>query len=181
MSNGPMSRGAAAAGSRNSAVVTPPERALPGARLAQAEPGAAMRIGEVAERIGLSMRSLRYYDETGLVTPSARTSGGFRLYSEADVQRLLLVMQMKPLDFTLDEMRAVIDDLTTLAAGAPASHDPASGAPPASEVDAARERLEQVRLDVEERYASARQRLEIASMFREHLAAELGEAPTPPS
>ena len=169
-----MSSGKRPTRSRPPSVVTPPERALPGSRLAQASRGAAMRIGEVSERIGLSLRSLRYYDETGLATPSARTSGGFRLYSEADVQRLLLVMQMKPLDFTLDEMREVIDDLSTLAHGAAGSPD---GAPTPS-LDAARTRLEQVRLDVEERYASARQRLQVASMFRDHLASELGE-PTP--
>ena len=167
-----MSQAKRPAASHASSVVTPPERALPGTRLTEADRGAAMRIGEVADRLGLSLRSLRYYDETGLATPSGRTSGGFRLYSEADVQRLLLVMQMKPLDFTLDEMREVIDDLSTLAHGAAGSPD---GAPTPS-LDAARTRLEQVRLDVEERYASARQRLEIASMFREHLARELGEA-----
>lgn len=167
-----MSQAKRPAASHASSVVTPPERALSGTRLTEADRGAAMRIGEVADRLGLSLRSLRYYDETGLATPSGRTSGGFRLYSEADVQRLLLVMQMKPLDFTLDEMREVIDDLSTLAHGAAGSPD---GAPTPS-LDAARTRLEQVRLDVEERYASARQRLEIASMFREHLARELGEA-----
>lgn len=171
-----MSSGKRPTRSRPPSVVTPPERALPGSRLAQASRGAAMRIGEVSERIGLSLRSLRYYDETGLATPSARTSGGFRLYSEADVQRLLLVMQMKPLDFTLEEMREVIDDLTTLAADD--AHDTDDTAPCDEDTAAARERLEQVRLDVEERYASARQRLEIASMFRDHLASELGE-PTP--
>ncbi len=159
-----------------SAVVTPPERALPSARLAQVDQSRTMRIGEVAERLGLSMRTIRYYDETGLVTPTARTSGGFRLYSEADVQQLLLVMQMKPLDYTLEQMREVLHDLRLLAArrteGGQAPRD-AADAHAVDAVDAARERLARVQIDVEERYASARQRLEIASMFREHLQAEL--------
>lgn len=156
-----------------SAVVTPPERALPSARLAQVDQSRTMRIGEVAERLGLSMRTIRYYDETGLVTPTARTSGGFRLYSEADVQQLLLVMQMKPLDYTLEQMREVLHDLRLLAARRTEGGQAPRDAADAHEADAARERLARVQIDVEERYASARQRLEIASMFREHLQAEL--------
>lgn len=74
-----------------------------------------MRIGEVAERTSLSLRTLRHYDEVGLVAPSARTDGGFRLYTEADVARLLIIRRMKPLGYTLEEMRAlleVVNDLT---------------------------------------------------------------------
>lgn len=63
-----------------------------------------LQIGEVAEAVGLSLRTIRYYEETGLVPPSGRSSGGFRLYTERDVKRLLLVKQMKPLDLSLEEM-----------------------------------------------------------------------------
>ncbi|HUY47750.1 MAG TPA: MerR family transcriptional regulator [Streptosporangiaceae bacterium] len=63
-----------------------------------------MQIGEVAERTGLSLRTIRYYGEVGLVTPSGRSRGGFRLYTGADVERLLLVKRMKPLEFSLEEM-----------------------------------------------------------------------------
>lgn len=73
-----------------------------------------MQIGEVADRTGLSLRTIRHYEEVGLVPPSARSKGGFRLYTEADVERLLLVRRMKPLDFTLEEMRdllALLDQL----------------------------------------------------------------------
>lgn len=76
--------------------------------------GLHMQIGEVANRAGLSLRTIRYYEEVGLVTPSARSDGGFRLYTEADVSRLMLVKRMKPLEFSLDEMRdllAVLDSL----------------------------------------------------------------------
>ena len=61
-------------------------------------------IGRVAERVGLSLRTIRYYDEIGLVTPSGRTVGGFRLYSPSDVERLLLIKRMKPLGYSLEEM-----------------------------------------------------------------------------
>jgi hypothetical protein len=49
-----------------------------------------MHIGEVAARTELSLRSLRHWDEVGLLRPSGRTDGGFRLYTEADVEKILL-------------------------------------------------------------------------------------------
>jgi len=67
------------------------------------------KIGEVAEQTGLSIRSLRHWDEVGVVSPSGHTPGGFRLYSDADVERILLVRRMKPLDFTLEEMKEFLD------------------------------------------------------------------------
>ncbi|TDO29851.1 DNA-binding transcriptional MerR regulator [Kribbella sp. VKM Ac-2527] len=78
--------------------------------------GQHMQIGEVAERTKLSLRTIRHYEEVGLVPPSARSKGGFRLYTESDVQRLLLIRRMKPLDFTLDEMADLLDLLDNLAA-----------------------------------------------------------------
>ncbi|WP_341242137.1 MerR family transcriptional regulator [uncultured Nocardioides sp.] len=75
---------------------------------------AHMQIGEVAALTGLSLRTLRYYEEVGLVTPSARSAGGFRLYTAVDVDRFELVKRMKPLDFSLEDMRgllAVVDAL----------------------------------------------------------------------
>ncbi|MFF9978817.1 MerR family transcriptional regulator [Streptomyces erythrochromogenes] len=68
-----------------------------------------MQIGEVAARTELSLRTIRHYEETGLVTPSARSQGGFRLYTETDVARLMVVRRMKPLGFTLDQMRDLLD------------------------------------------------------------------------
>lgn len=59
-----------------------------------------MQIGEVATRTELSLRTIRHYEETGLVTPSARSQGGFRLYTESDVARLMVIRRMKPLGFT---------------------------------------------------------------------------------
>ena len=68
-----------------------------------------MQIGEVAARTELSLRTIRHYEDTGLVIPSARSQGGFRLYTESDVARLMVIRRMKPLGFTLDEMRALLD------------------------------------------------------------------------
>lgn len=73
-----------------------------------------MRIGEVADQTSLSFRTLRHYDDIGLVSPSARTEGGFRLYTANDVTRLMVIRRMKPLGYTLEEMSdllAVVDAL----------------------------------------------------------------------
>ncbi|MFC8404702.1 MerR family transcriptional regulator [Streptomyces griseoincarnatus] len=71
--------------------------------------GKHMQIGEVAARTELSLRTIRHYEETGLVVPSARSQGGFRLYTETDVARLMVIRRMKPLGFTLDQMRDLLD------------------------------------------------------------------------
>jgi MerR family copper efflux transcriptional regulator len=68
-----------------------------------------LQIGEVADAVGLSLRTIRHYEEVGLVPPSGRTNGGFRLYSNDDVARLRLVKHMKPLEFTLEELRDLLD------------------------------------------------------------------------
>ncbi|MEE2033266.1 MerR family transcriptional regulator [Rhodococcus chondri] len=74
-----------------------------------------MQIGQVAARTELSIKTIRHYDEIGLVAPSARSAGGFRLYTDADVQRLLVIRRMKPLGFSLDEMRELLAALDTIA------------------------------------------------------------------
>ena len=77
--------------------------------------GGLLKIGDVAERTGLSLRSVRHYEDVGLLPPAERSPGGFRLYTDAAVERLLVVKQMKPLEFTLDEMRALLDAQDELA------------------------------------------------------------------
>lgn len=76
-----------------------------------------MQIGEVAARTELSLRTIRHYEDAGLVTPSARSQGGFRLYTEADVARLMVIRRMKPFGFTLDEMRALLHATDRLDSG----------------------------------------------------------------
>jgi MerR family copper efflux transcriptional regulator len=75
-----------------------------------------MQIGEVADRTRLSLNTLRHYDQAGLVVPSARSQGGFRLYTETDVQRLLTIRRMKPLGFSLEEMRELLEVVDRLGA-----------------------------------------------------------------
>ncbi|WP_194814587.1 MerR family transcriptional regulator [Nocardia sp. XZ_19_385] len=79
-----------------------------------ADTGGFLQIGQVAERTELSLKTIRHYDELALVQPSARSSGGFRLYTTADVDRLLLIRRMKPLGFTLAEMKQLLDAIEVL-------------------------------------------------------------------
>jgi MerR family copper efflux transcriptional regulator len=79
--------------------------------------GELMQIGQVAERIGLSLRTIRFYEENGLVVPTSRTEGGFRLYSEADVARFEVIKRMKPLGFSLEEMQELLTLLHDLEHG----------------------------------------------------------------
>lgn len=62
------------------------------------------KVGELAKQTGLSIRMLRYYDEIGLLTPSARTPSGHRLYGSADVTRLQRVLSLRQLGFALEEI-----------------------------------------------------------------------------
>uniref|UniRef100_A0A942T669 MerR family transcriptional regulator n=1 Tax=Neobacillus citreus TaxID=2833578 RepID=A0A942T669_9BACI len=78
-----------------------------------------MHIGELADRAGMSLRTIRHYDEVGLLVPSARTAGGFRVYTEGDLERLLVIRRMKPLGFTLDEMAELLRVVDALGAEEP--------------------------------------------------------------
>lgn len=69
----------------------------------------ALRIGEVALRAGVSTRTLRYYEELGLLAPSGRSPGGARRYSEVDAARLLRIRELQELmGFNLDEIRTIL-------------------------------------------------------------------------
>ncbi|GAA1338278.1 MerR family transcriptional regulator [Arthrobacter roseus] len=72
-----------------------------------------MHIGELADRTGLSLRTIRHYDDVGLLPATARTDGGFRVYSENDFDRLVVIKQMKPLGFSLEEMAEILSILAT--------------------------------------------------------------------
>ncbi|MDH6182388.1 DNA-binding transcriptional MerR regulator [Microbacteriaceae bacterium SG_E_30_P1] len=69
-----------------------------------------MRIGEVARLSGVSARMLRHYNDIGLLTPSGRTSSGYRHYDDADLRRLLEIESLRSLGLSLAEVRSAIDD-----------------------------------------------------------------------
>jgi len=72
---------------------------------------ASLRIGEVARRVGTTPRTIRYYEEIGLLpAEGARESGRHRLYGERDVQRLREALRLKELlGVSLDELKAVLE------------------------------------------------------------------------
>ena len=77
------------------------------------------RVGDLAERVGLSVRTLHHWDEVGLFRPSERTAAGHRLYSEADLSRLQRILSLRQLGLSLAEIgswlrrsdRSLADDL----------------------------------------------------------------------
>jgi MerR family Zn(II)-responsive transcriptional regulator of zntA len=71
--------------------------------------GQHIRIGDLARRAGTTMRTIRYYEQRGLIVPVARTKGGFRLYAEQDVRRLHLIKQLQLLDLPLAQVKALLD------------------------------------------------------------------------
>ncbi len=68
------------------------------------------QIGEVAERTGVTQRTLRFYEEKGLLNPPERMEGGFRLYSEEDIQRIEYIRQLQQLlGFTLADIKEMVE------------------------------------------------------------------------
>jgi MerR family transcriptional regulator, copper efflux regulator len=114
-----------------------------------------MHIGEFADRVGLSLRTIRHYEEIGLIAPSARTAGGFRLYTPTDEARFLVIRRMKPLGYSLDEMSAVLAVVDRL------------DADPASEDD--RAALRAIHAEARERQERLRRQLAAADEFLDQL------------
>lgn len=114
-----------------------------------------LHIGAVAERTELSLRTLRHYDEIGLVNPSERSEGGFRLYSEADVERILLIRRMKPLDFTLEQMRELLE----------ITHDVSQPDAPLE----ARQKLQEIEANAIERRSALEKKVAMADEFLSRL------------
>lgn len=75
-----------------------------------------LRIGEVSRLTGLTHRTLRHYDDLGLLVPSGRSYADYRLYSEEDVERLLAIQHLKSLGLSLEEIGQVLDEPGTDAA-----------------------------------------------------------------
>lgn len=111
-----------------------------------------MHIGELADKTGLSLRTIRHYDEVGLLKPTGRSDGGFRLYTPGDLGRLMLIRRMKPLGFSLDEMAELLRILDADSVATPR-----------------RDELNAFVADAEERRAKLQQQLAMADEFLELL------------
>lgn len=122
---------------------------------------ATMHIGELADKTGLSLRTIRHYDEIGLLKPAGRTEGGFRLYTADDYSRLMLIRRMKPLGFPLEEMTALLQVIDTLQAS-----------DPTADTSATRAQLNEFVEKAIERRATLQTQLDMADEFLELLRAQ---------
>jgi DNA-binding transcriptional MerR regulator len=116
-----------------------------------AEP--CLQIGEVADRTGVTQRTLRFYEERGLLRPPSRMDGGFRLYSEDDVVR---VEQIKRLQNLLGLTLAEIKDMVE-----------------AEEIQEELNATYRPDLDIEERLERVRKRIEVTERQHSIVAAKL--------
>lgn len=64
-----------------------------------------MQIGDLAERAGVSTRTIRYYEELGILGPEERSNGGFRRYCDDQLRRLQMIQGLKCLGFELEQIR----------------------------------------------------------------------------
>ena len=79
----------------------------------RAIPQGFMTVGEVAKKMGVTVRTLQYYDKEGLLSPSAESEGGRRLYTDKDLIRLHQIISLKSLGFSLDDIKERLISLET--------------------------------------------------------------------
>ncbi len=82
-----------------------------------------MRIGELARKAGITLRTVRYYEQLGLIRHAARTKGGFRLYDAEGLRRLQLIRDLQGLDVPLARIRALFARKREARCGADLAHD----------------------------------------------------------
>jgi MerR family transcriptional regulator, thiopeptide resistance regulator len=68
-----------------------------------------LKVGDLAKQTGVSVRTLHYYDEIGLLSPSHRTETGYRLYGEDDIIRLQQIVSLRQIGLSLEEIRACLE------------------------------------------------------------------------
>lgn len=69
-----------------------------------------LKIGELAKRTGLTVRTLHHYDDVGLLRPSARSDAGYRLYNRKDIERLHRIQALRRMDLSLAEVAALLEN-----------------------------------------------------------------------
>lgn len=69
-----------------------------------------LKVGELANRTGITVRTLHHYDEIGLLTPSHHSGAGHRLYTEDDIKRLQQIVSLKQIGLSLSEIKDCIED-----------------------------------------------------------------------
>lgn len=104
----------------------------------RAIPQGFMTVGEVAKKMGVTVRTLQYYDKEGLLSPSAESEGGRRLYTDKDLVMLHQIISLKSLGFSLDDIKERLISLET----------------PADVANALTEQADDIRLKTEQLQAS---------------------------
>ncbi|MGG4451803.1 MerR family transcriptional regulator [Brevibacillus porteri] len=66
------------------------------------------KVGELAKMAGITIRTLRFYDQIGLFSPSGYSQSGYRLYTEKDISRLQQILSLKELGLSLEQIKAVM-------------------------------------------------------------------------
>lgn len=79
----------------------------------RAIPQGYMTVGELAKKMGTTVRTLQYYDRENILTPSAESEGGRRLYTDKDMVKLHQIMSLKYLGFSLDDIKKRLVSLDT--------------------------------------------------------------------
>ena len=79
----------------------------------RAIPDGYMTVGEVAKKLGTTVRTLQYYDKEGLLSPSTKSEGGRRLYTDKDLITLYQIVSLKSLGFSLDDIKQRLISLET--------------------------------------------------------------------
>ena len=120
------------------------------------------QIGGVADKLGVSTRTIKYYEELGLVSPENRSPGGFRLYNAADVERLQRILRLKGMGFSLAAIREFLS-----------VRDAAQEATRERVLAETTEHLKAREREVEERIAKAREDLKSAEALRDELRRDI--------
>ena len=76
-------------------------------------PEGFMTVGQLAKKIGITIRTLQYYDKEGLAFPSAESEGGRRLYTDKDLVKLHQILSLKSLGFSLKDIKGRLISLKT--------------------------------------------------------------------
>ena len=126
------------------------------------EPGELSQIGGVAERLGVSTRTIKYYEELGLVSPQNRSPGGFRLYNASDIERLERILRLKGMGFSLAAVREFLS-----------VRDAAKEATRERVLAETTEHLKAREREVEARISKTREDLKSAEALREELRRDI--------
>ncbi|PVY69132.1 MerR family transcriptional regulator [Cupriavidus alkaliphilus] len=139
-----------------------------------------LKVGELAKRAGLTVRTLHHYDRLGLLKPSVRSESGYRLYGQNDLHRLQQILSLRQLDIPLEEIRQVLDAGTLTTASLLAAQLTRVDAEISRQMQLRGELLriqEALALDGEPSEAACLRTLEAISVYRRYLGDEARALP----